>query len=145
VRAHLHRLRDGQERRRDARHPPRPPRQRPSDGARGRRRGAAQDHPSASGEAPRPMSAITTQVLDTSLGRPAGDLEVTLEVHAGDGYRPIGRGATDADGRLRTLLPTGERLVAGSYRITFQVRDPDQHFHVPLLLSPFGYSTYRGS
>ena len=113
------------------------------------------------------MSAITTHVLDTSLGRPAGDLEVTLEVHAGDGYRPIGRGATDADGRLRTLLPTGERLVAGSYRITFQtgayfarqgvagfypevsvtfqVRDPDQHFHVPLLLSPFGYSTYRGS
>ncbi len=113
------------------------------------------------------MSALTTHVLDTSLGRPAGDLAVTLEIHGGDGFRVIGRGATDADGRLRTLLPAGEPLATGSYRITFDtgayfarqgvtgfypevsvtfvVRDPAQHHHVPLLLSPFGYSTYRGS
>lgn len=113
------------------------------------------------------MSAITTHVLDTSLGRPASGVEVALELRGGEGYREVGRGTTDADGRLRTLLPAGEPLVAGSYRITFHtgayfdrqgvagfypevaiaflVGDPAQHYHVPLLLNPFGFSTYRGS
>jgi 5-hydroxyisourate hydrolase len=110
---------------------------------------------------------ITTHILDTSLGRPAGGVLVTLEAHGDEGWREVGRGTTDADGRLRTLVPAGEPLVAGRYRITFDtggyfdrngvvafypevsvafvVRDPGQHYHVPLLLNPFGFSTYRGS
>ena len=108
---------------------------------------------------------ITTHVLDTALGRPAAGLLVTLELREGADWRPIGTGATDADGRLGTLTPgaiaagvyrigfdTGAYFAragtAGFYpevRIVFEVRDGAAHFHVPLLLSPFGYSTYRGS
>lgn len=113
------------------------------------------------------MSAITTHVLDTSRGRPAGGVQVVLEVSEEGQYRELGRGATDADGRLKGLLPAGERPAPGTYRLTFdtggyfarlaiegfypavsilfEVRDPAQHYHVPLLVSPFGYSTYRGS
>lgn len=114
------------------------------------------------------MSAITTHVLDTARGRPAAGVPIVLE-RAGEGgaWQRLGQGATDADGRLRTLLPDGERPAAGVYRltfdteayfaatgeggffpavhITFRVTAPEQHYHVPLLLSPFGYSTYRGS
>jgi 5-hydroxyisourate hydrolase len=108
---------------------------------------------------------ITTHVLDTALGRPAVGVPVTLEVRDGDGaWRRIGDGATDDDGRLRTLVPPGALREAGIYRIrfdtaayfgdagfypwvevVFRIADPAAHFHVPLLLSPFGYSTYRGS
>jgi 5-hydroxyisourate hydrolase len=113
------------------------------------------------------MSAITTHVLDTSRGRPAGGVPVRLEIHTEDGYRELGHGVTDDDGRERTLLPANAPLDRGIYRLTFntgayhahhavegfypevsilfEVRDPDQHYHVPLLLNPFGYSTYRGS
>ncbi|WP_437619413.1 hydroxyisourate hydrolase [Sorangium sp. So ce1151] len=113
------------------------------------------------------MSAITTHVLDTSRGRPASGVLVVLEVSDGGGYREVGRGTTDDDGRQRGLLSQGERPVPGTYRLTFhtgayfaalgsesfypsvsilfEVRDPAQHHHVPLLLSPFGYTTYRGS
>jgi 5-hydroxyisourate hydrolase len=113
------------------------------------------------------MSAITTHVLDVAQGRPAAGIAVTLEFSEGDGFRLLGRDATDADGRARSLLPAGAPLRAGTYRLTFatgawhraqgvvafwpevsvlfEVRDPDAHHHVPLLLSPFGYSTYRGS
>jgi 5-hydroxyisourate hydrolase len=113
------------------------------------------------------MSAITTHVLDTSLGRPADGVDVTLELLGEGGAQELSRGTTDTDGRLRTLLPAGAPLAEGTYRITFQtgayftrqgtsgfypevsvsftVRDVAQHYHVPLLLSPFGYSTYRGS
>jgi 5-hydroxyisourate hydrolase len=113
------------------------------------------------------MSPITTHVLDTALGRPACGVGVTLERIAGDGsIEEVGRGTTDADGRVRDLLAQGE-LAQGTYRLTFDVEtylrqsdrrgffsrvpiefnidDPNQHYHVPLLLSPFGYSTYRGS
>ena len=108
---------------------------------------------------------ITTHVLDTSLGRPAAGVPVRLE-RASDA-RVIGEGRTDGDGRLRTLVGEGMELTPGAYRlvfdtgayfkargtsgffpevvIVFDVRDPAQHHHVPLLLSPFGYSTYRGS
>ena len=107
------------------------------------------------------MSGITTHVLDTARGRPAVGVPVRLELRDGDGWREIGRGTTDDDGRLRTL--TGPSIDAGTYRITFdtdaynaggffpevsivfEVNDAAQHYHVPLLLSPFGYSTYRGS
>ncbi len=113
------------------------------------------------------MSAITTHVLDTSRGRPAAGVAVVLELREGSAHRELGRGATDADGRLRTLLPDGAALSPGEYRLTFltgpyfeaagvtgfypevtiafTVRDAEQHYHVPLLLNPYGYSTYRGS
>lgn len=114
------------------------------------------------------MSAITTHVLDTSRGRPAAGVPVELEACDGAGaWRPIGRGATDADGRLRTLMSDGEPLIAGVYRLVFDVEkyfaadavraffprviveftatEGEEHYHVPLLLSPFGYSTYRGT
>ena len=111
------------------------------------------------------MSGITTHVLDTSHGRPASGVPVRLERRNGDVWDLLGSGVTDEDGRLRDLLRTS--LVAGTYRITFDtasyfaslglktfypeasvifmIDDPSQHYHVPLLLSPFGYSTYRGS
>ena len=113
------------------------------------------------------MSALTTHVLDTSLGRPAGDVAVTLARREGGAFIEVGRGRTDADGRCRELLPPGVSLQASVYRLTFdsgtyfagrgvpafypevsvvfEVREPAQHHHVPLLLSPFGYTTYRGS
>ena len=105
------------------------------------------------------MSGITTHVLDTARGRPAAGVPVVLERRDGEQWREIGRGTTDDDGRLRTL--TGPSIDTGTYRITFdtaarsdffpevaivfEVKDAAQHYHVPLLLSPFGYSTYRGS
>jgi 5-hydroxyisourate hydrolase len=113
------------------------------------------------------MSAITTHVLDTSRGRPAAGVGVVLESRAGDGWTVIGSGTTDADGRLRTLLAADQALLPGVYRLTFETgpyfaldRRPtlypsiaitfetlngETHYHVPLLVAPFGYSTYRGS
>ena len=104
-------------------------------------------------------AGLTTHVLDTARGRPAAGIPVFLEFRDGDDWREIGRGTTDDDGRLRTL--TGPSIEAGTYRITFDtsarseffpevtivfaIEDAQQHYHVPLLLSPFGYSTYRGS
>ncbi len=114
------------------------------------------------------MSAITTHVLDTSRGRPASGVHVRLEAQkGGGGWEVLAEGATDGDGRLRDLLPAEHALAAGIYRlvfevgsylrahaqegfypevpVVFEVSDPTQHYHVPLLLSPYGYSTYRGS
>ncbi|HKI00747.1 MAG TPA: hydroxyisourate hydrolase [Thermoanaerobaculia bacterium] len=113
------------------------------------------------------MSGITTHVLDTSRGRPASGIPVILEIRSEAGWREIGRAGTDQDGRARQLLPEGAPFAEGVYRLTFgietyfqaqgiegfypeasivfHVRDAAQHYHVPLLLSPFGYSTYRGS
>ena len=113
------------------------------------------------------MSPITTHVLDTARGRPAEGVGIVLERRSADGWSEEGRGATDADGRCRSLLPDGSGLDAGVYRlvfdtgayfrargqeafypsvsIAFEVRNPGEHYHVPLLLSPYGYSTYRGS
>ncbi|MBI4510965.1 MAG: hydroxyisourate hydrolase [Deltaproteobacteria bacterium] len=114
------------------------------------------------------MSKITTHVLDTACGRPAQGVRVELELLCQDGkWHVLGDGTTDADGRLRTLLPEGAPLEAGTYRIgfqvgayfdaigiqcfypevsvTFRVRDERAHYHVPLLISPYGYSTYRGT
>ncbi|HMB54736.1 MAG TPA: hydroxyisourate hydrolase [Thermoanaerobaculia bacterium] len=115
---------------------------------------------------------ISTHVLDVSRGRPAAGVRVVLECRRGggedgDGWRRLGHGATDDDGRVTTLLPEAKTLEAGVHRLTFylgewfaardveafypqavivfEVREPEEHHHVPLLLSPFGYSTYRGS
>jgi 5-hydroxyisourate hydrolase len=113
------------------------------------------------------MSGITTHVLDTSQGRPASGVPVVLEIRSETGWREIGRSETDTDGRVRNLLSEDSTLTTGIYRLAFEietyfrtqgiegfypeasivfhVRDASQHYHVPLLLSPFGYSTYRGS
>ncbi len=113
------------------------------------------------------MSGITTHVLDTMRGRPASGVPFAFEIRGDNGeWRATGRGATDADGRAKLLAP--ESLVpAGTYRVTFdtgayfrawnidgfypevvivfEVQQPSQHHHVPLLLAPYGYSTYRGN
>ncbi|HEY0406024.1 MAG TPA: hydroxyisourate hydrolase, partial [Pyrinomonadaceae bacterium] len=108
------------------------------------------------------MSAITTHILDVARGRPAGGVPVVLEHSLAGAWTEIGRGETDADGRLKNLLPVDFALAAGTYRLTFDtsnyfsaqqtesfypavtvtfiVRDGAEHYHVPLLLSPFGYS-----
>jgi hydroxyisourate hydrolase len=112
------------------------------------------------------MSAITSHVLDTSLGQPATELAVSLAVLEAGQFRELGSGLTDADGRIQGLLG-GVPLAVGTYRLSFevgahyraagratfyerveiqfQVTNAAQHHHVPLLLSPFGYSTYRGT
>jgi len=103
------------------------------------------------------MSPITTHVLDTSAGRPAAGISVALDFLG----TPLARGTTDADGRISNLLPDGHVLEAGIYQlrfdtsavspffpevsIQFRIADASQHYHVPLLLSRYGYSTYRGS
>jgi 5-hydroxyisourate hydrolase len=108
------------------------------------------------------MATVTTHVLDTSAGRPAAGIAVRLEAKRGSGWTDAANGTTDQDGRVRDLgdvLPGTYRLrfdVAPYFgarggmtffpvvEITFVVADAD-HYHVPLLISPFGYSTYRGS
>jgi 5-hydroxyisourate hydrolase len=113
------------------------------------------------------MSAITTHVLDTALGRPASGVHVELEFRDQRAWRVLARGATDSDGRLRTLLPDGAPLTPGEYRLVFAVDEyfarlhprsfykrvtveftatpGEAHYHVPLLLGPFCYTTYRGT
>ena len=113
------------------------------------------------------MSQITTHVLDISTGRPAAGVPVILEIEKSPGeWSELGRGATDGNGRLGDLTAPGS-LKEGMYRLTFdtrayfsgrkmetlyprvsvvfEVRRASEHYHIPLLLSPFGYSTYRGS
>jgi 5-hydroxyisourate hydrolase len=113
------------------------------------------------------MKSISTHVLDITRGKPATGVPVTIEKKDLDGgYSKVNDDHTDADGRVKGLVPEGE-LTKGTYRITFDtgsyfatqkvdgfypeacivftVADADAHYHVPLLLSPFGYSTYRGS
>ncbi len=113
------------------------------------------------------MSTISTHVLDTARGRPAEGLALRLERRDGEDWVGIGGGVTDNDGRVRTLVDASAGLSVGIYRmsfetgawfqaqrlegfspivqVVFEIMSPDAHFHVPLLLSPFGYSTYRGS
>ncbi len=112
------------------------------------------------------MSTITTHILDTSIGRPASGVTIILEKGGGGGWHTVGRGTTDIDGRCKALVKGNAKLKKGTYRLTFGVsayfkrtrqiafyptisivfivRDA-RHHHVPLLLSPWGYSTYRGS
>jgi len=109
------------------------------------------------------MSSITTHVLDTTRGRPAAGIPVTLDFQVSDQeWTQLGKGITDADGRVRTLTDPSAQLIKGIYQLTydlesyqpgfyphvilvFRVDDPNEHYHVPLLLSKFGYTTYRGS
>lgn len=109
------------------------------------------------------MSTLTTHVLDTALGRPAAGVVVTLER---DGT-VLGSAITDEDGRVKNLQRKNDSLSAGWYQlrfvvdeyfakagretfysnivVNFKVSEGNEHYHVPLLLSPFGYSTYRGT
>lgn len=118
------------------------------------------------------MGRLTTHVLDTAAGRPAEGVEVTLHRLRDDGGRElVGRGRTNADGRLDAPIMEGKTFRRGVYELVFQAgayhrrravaTEPtlfldeipirfgllheDQHYHVPLLLSPYGYTTYRGS
>jgi 5-hydroxyisourate hydrolase len=106
---------------------------------------------------------ITTHVLDTTNGRPAAGIPVTLDFQvSANEWKQIGKEITDADGRARNLIVAGVDLAKGVYRLTFDVESyhegfypyvilvfrvntPNEHYHVPLLLSKFGYTTYRGS
>lgn len=109
------------------------------------------------------MSTLSTHVLDTALGRPAAGVPVRLE--RSDGGPPLAEAVTGKDGRVAALGPAD--LAAGAYRVVFDtgayfaragqrafypevaisflVEAADGHYHVPLVLSPFGYATYRGS
>ena len=110
------------------------------------------------------MSAVTTHVLDAALGRPAAGVRVQLERPDGDAWAELAAGVTDADGRIAELGPA--TLEPGTYRLRFHTAayfaatertgfypevtvaftvTADGHYHVPLLLSPYAYSTYRGT
>jgi 5-hydroxyisourate hydrolase len=115
------------------------------------------------------MSGLTTHILDTAAGRPAANVAVKVSTRCDGVVSLLSETLTDADGRAR--LVEGEALVVGGYRlefavadyfkttgaavseppfldvvtIDFAVSDTAQHYHVPLLVSPFAYSTYRGS
>lgn len=106
-------------------------------------------------------------MLDISRGRPGFGVDVTLEFRTATGWEVQGRGTTDDDGRISHLLSEEEELVRGTYRITFdtgsyyrlrgqesfypqvvvvfEVARADEHYHIPLLLNEFGYTTYRGN
>jgi 5-hydroxyisourate hydrolase len=106
---------------------------------------------------------ITSHVLDTTRGRPAAGIPVTLDFEVSPHeWKQLGKDITDADGRARNLTSAGVDLAKGVYRLTFDVESyqqgfyphvilvfhvdaPNEHYHVPLLLSKFGYTTYRGS
>lgn len=112
------------------------------------------------------MSQITTHVLDTSVGKPGNEISIMLQQLHTHGYETIAQGVTNDDGRIADLLPPDKKLPPGVYKlvyetgvyysaksiktfyplveISFMISD-DSHYHVPLLVSPFGYSTYRGS
>ena len=114
------------------------------------------------------MSPITTHILDTARGKPARGITVVIEISLGaDGWTELANGVTDGDGRIAEFTPPLTTLKSGVYRARFftaayftaigthgfypevnlivQIDDPAQHYHIPLLLSPFGFTTYRGS
>ncbi len=112
------------------------------------------------------MSQITTHILDTASGKPAIGVRLYLEQKRGNDWQLLASGTTNKDGRVSDLLPADALLEAGEYRMVFEtapyfeaqnkatfypqveirfyIRDAT-HYHIPLLISPFGYTTYRGS
>lgn len=113
------------------------------------------------------MSGISTHVLDLTRGKPANGVVVRLSREADGGWTEVSERTTDADGRVKSMLRENETLESGRYRlhfdtaeyfrgrgveafhsfveIAFEIRHAEEHYHVPLLLTPHGYSTYRGS
>jgi 5-hydroxyisourate hydrolase len=115
-----------------------------------------------------PMSTISTHILDVSRGAPAGGVAVHLDVQNTDEtWNELSHAWTDEDGRVKPFFLVAEQLAGGTYRlvfdtehyfselnvdffypqvtVVFKIDDAAQHYHVPLLISPYGYSTYRGS
>lgn len=112
-------------------------------------------------------SPITTHILDLNTGLPASNIQVILEHLHHNAFQAVAHGKTNADGRVEDLLSADHKIATGTYKIifatgdyfkgrgettfypiveiTFNITDVSRHHHVPLLLSPFGYSTYRGS
>ena len=110
---------------------------------------------------------LSTHVLDTARGRPAAGIPVIVSAEGASGWNEIGRGATDADGRIAALLPAAAPAPPGTtLRLRYELKEyfarvgspvfyphvdivftlqDGGHHHIPLLISPFGYSTYRGS
>ncbi|SNC64733.1 5-hydroxyisourate hydrolase [Hymenobacter gelipurpurascens] len=112
------------------------------------------------------MSQLTTHILDTTLGKPAAGITITLYAQQGETWQALAYGQTNQDGRVADLLPNDETLPVGTYKMKFLTQEyfdqqgvttfypfveiifavtSTEHYHVPLLLNPFGYSTYRGS
>lgn len=112
------------------------------------------------------MSQITTHILDTSKGKPAAGITIILYSGQTDAWKEIARGITNSDGRIPGLLTGNISLVTGNYKMKFETKEyftknniqtfypfveivfeinTSEHYHIPLLLNPFGYSTYRGS
>jgi 5-hydroxyisourate hydrolase len=112
------------------------------------------------------MSQITSHILDTTKGKPAEGIRATLYIGSNDEWTEITRGITNADGRISGLLPAETELQHGMYKMRFETKDyfdkshistfypyveiifeitGNEHYHIPLLLNPFGFTTYRGS
>jgi 5-hydroxyisourate hydrolase len=113
------------------------------------------------------MTQITSHILDTSVGKPAEGVLITLMQQEGDDWQVLGSGETNADGRVADFKYDKGKLPGGVYKLNFALSDyysamkrssfypfvdvvfeidsDGQHYHVPLLLNPYGYSTYRGS
>ena len=112
------------------------------------------------------MSRVTTHVLDISMGKPANGIDIKLYVFNNASWVEIAEGTTDNDGRIKDLLAADIKLENGIYKLNFYTGkyfeeknlkkfypfveiifeiDTEEHYHIPLLLSPFGYSTYRGT
>ena len=112
------------------------------------------------------MSQLTTHILDTTKGKPAEGVTIILYQGANDEWTELARGTTNSDGRIKDLLSDDSTLQLGIYKMRFETKDyfdkqavatfypyveivfdiqSAEHYHIPLLLNPFGYSTYRGS
>lgn len=112
------------------------------------------------------VSQLTTHVLDTSIGKPGEGITIRLKHNVNGNWQTLTQGVTNNDGRIPDLLPSNRNLVPGNYKMVFETEDyfskqniqgfypeveiqftvfDDAHYHVPLLVNPFGYSTYRGS
>ncbi len=113
------------------------------------------------------MTQITSHILDTSLGRPANGVEISLFQQQGENWQVLGSASTNEDGRVADFTGSSDVMAPGVYKLRFKLDDyyqklsvesfypyaevifkiagDGQHYHVPLLLNPFGYSTYRGS
>lgn len=112
-------------------------------------------------------SPITTHILDIAAGKPAQGIKAILSIQEQQGWKKLADGITNVDGRIENLLKSGSEAQIGIYQlvfypeayfikearscfypkisICFELKNPNQHYHIPLLLSGFGYSTYRGS
>ncbi len=110
---------------------------------------------------------LSVHVLNLETGVPSAGIEVTLEQHSGNQWQPLGQGVTNEQGRIAGLYPEQRTFAPGEYRVVFktgdyyrkvghetffpeipvifEVKNTEQHYHIPLLLSPYGFSTYRGS